>query len=412
MTVLTFPRLSRRAALRIGGLTAAGAFSRGARTALADDVAPIDRGNVAAGKADFQPIAAANEAREDTGEPPLAPSQRVGFAVVALGRLTVEQIIPAFAQTKKCKLAALVSGSPDKLKAIGAQCGLPAESLYSYDDFERIAQNDAVKVIYIVLPNSMHKDFVLRSARIKKHILCEKPMATSIADAKEMIAVCREAAIKLMIAYRCRYQPHHLEIIKRAQSGAYGPIKLIEAINAQNQGDPSQWRLKKALAGGGALPDVGIYCLNAARAVTGEEPVEVTAQMHSTAGDPRFREVEESVTWLMRFPSGALANLSTSYGIHRASSMTVNCDGGGLLLENAFPYKAQRLHIISAVEGKETDTTVQIAAKDHFALEMDHMADCVLNNLVPRTPGEEGLLDMIIMDAIYRSATSRTSVAL
>lgn len=213
-----------------------------------------------------------------------------------------------------------------------------------------------------------------------------------------------------MIAYRCRYQPHHLELIKRAQSGDMGPVKLLEAINAQNQGAPEQWRLRKSLAGGGALPDIGLYCLNAARATIGEEPVEVEAQLHSTPNDPRFREVEESVTWLMRFPSGALANLSTSYGIHRASSMGVHMDGGSLMLDKAFPYKGQRLRLIKADNGLETDTTIEIAPKDHFASEMDHMADCVLGNQKPRTPGEEGLRDMVLMDAIYRAAESRTSV--
>jgi predicted dehydrogenase len=265
-------------------------------------------------------------------------------------------------------------------------------------------------VIYIVLPNSMHKEFVLRAAAAKKHVMCEKPMATSIGDAQAMIKACDEAAVKLMIAYRCRYEPHHLELIKRAQSGDMGPIKLVEAINAQNQGDPEQWRQRKALAGGGSLPDVGLYCLNAARATIGEEPVEIEAQIYSTPNDPRFREVEESVTWLMRFPSGALANLSTSYGIHRASSMAVHLDGGSLMLDKAFPYKGQRLRLIRAENGLETDTTLEIAAKNHFASEMDHMADCVLNNQKPNTPGEGGLRDMVLMDAIYRAAASRTSV--
>jgi predicted dehydrogenase len=237
-------------------------------------------------------------------------------------------------------------------------------------------------------------------------------MATSVADAQAMIAACADAAVKLMIAYRCRYQPHHLELIKRAQSGDLGPIKLLEAINAQNQGDPEQWRLRRALAGGGALPDVGLYCLNAARATIGEEPVEIEAQLHATPNDPRFREVEESVTWLMRFPSGALANLSTSYGIHRASSMAVHLDGGSLMLDKAFPYQGQRLRLIKAQDELETDTTIDVAPKDHFASEMDHMADCVLHNQTPRTPGEEGLRDMRLMEAIYRAAESRTTVKL
>jgi predicted dehydrogenase len=402
-----FADLSRRSML---SLTSAALLASTTRASAADAPKPVDVGGIANGAVKFPPIAAQSEAAGNSDKPSLPAKDRVGFAVVALGRLSVEEILPAFAQTQKCKVTALVSGSPEKLKSVGARYGVSPNSLYSYDDFDRIAQDENVQVIYIVLPNSMHKEFVLRAAAAKKHVMCEKPMATSVADAQAMIKACEDAAVKLMIAYRCRYEPHHLELIRRAQSGDLGPIKLVEAINAQNQGDPEQWRLRKALAGGGSLPDVGLYCLNAARATIGEEPVEIEAQIHSTPNDPRFREVEESVTWLMRFPSGALANLSTSYGIHRASSMAVHLDGGSLMLDKAFPYKGQRLRLIKADNGLETDSTIEVAPKDHFASEMDHMADCVLGNRTPRTPGEEGLRDMVLMDAIYRAAQSRTSV--
>lgn len=402
--------VSRRSLLQsLSSAAVAGAVAS-TRSSAAEAPRPVDIGKVQDGTVKFSPIAAQSEAAANSDRPSLAPKDRVGFAVVALGRLSVEEIMPAFAQTQKCRLTALVSGSPDKLQSLGARYGIANNHLYSYDTFDRIAQDEDVQVVYIVLPNSLHKDVVLRTAAAKKHVLCEKPMATSAADAQQMIDACAQAQVKLMIAYRCRYQPHHLELIKRAQSKELGPIKLIEAINAQNQGDPGQWRLRRAMSGGGALPDVGIYCLNAARAVTGEEPVEIEAQLYSTPNDPRFLEVEESVIWLMRFPSGALANLSTSYGIHRASRMAVNLDGGSLLLDNAFPYQGQRLRLVKADGGLETDTMIQIAPKDHFAAEMDHMADCVLQNRTPRTPGEEGLRDLKLMDAIYRAAESRTSV--
>lgn len=401
------PSLSRRSVLSLSSAAVLSGVAGGRAAAAPAD---IDTGKVSDGSVQFAPIAAESEAAPNSDQRSLPPKDRVGFAVVALGRLSVEEILPAFAQTSKCKLTALCSGSPDKLKTVGARYGVPEQSLYDYDSFDRIAQNEAVQVIYIVLPNSMHKDYVLRAAAAKKHVLCEKPMATSSADAQAMIAACADAKVKLMIAYRCRYEPHHLELIRRAQNGDLGPIKLVEAINAQNQGDPAQWRLRKALAGGGSLPDVGLYCLNAARATIGEEPVEIEAQIHSTKDDPRFREVEESVTWLMRFPSGALANLSTSYGIHRASRMAVNLDRGTLLLDNAYTYQGQRLRLIKAQDKLDTDAFIQVAPKNHFASELDHMADCVLGNLAPRTPGEEGLRDMVLMEAIYRAAETRSAV--
>ncbi|WIW49954.1 Gfo/Idh/MocA family oxidoreductase [Bradyrhizobium sp. 62B] len=372
--------------------------------------APVDTGTTKADEISFPSIVRSSEASEENTKGPLPASDRIGFAVVALGRLSVEQILPAFGQAKKSRLAALVSGSPDKLAVLGRQYGIPREALLGYEDLERLREMEDVKAVYIVLPNSMHKEYVLRSSAIRKHVLCEKPMATSSEDARSMIEACSSAGVKLMIAYRCRYQPHHLEVIRRAQSGDLGPIKLIESINGQNQGDPEQWRLRKALAGGGSLSDVGIYCLNAARAVTGEEPIEVEARIHSTKGDPRFREVEESVAWTMRFPSGALANLSTSYGIHRASRLAVHLDGGNLLLDNAYPYKGQRLTLRRAIDSRETETLIEVSAKDHFALELDHMAECVLDDKQPKTPGEEGLRDMRLMEAIYRSADQRTSV--
>lgn len=400
---------TRRHALQLsaGSLLAAQSIS-----AVHADARPIDRGAVADRQVRFPAILKSSEAGEDDVQGPLPDNERVGFAIVALGRLSVEQILPAFGQCKKAKLAALVSGSPEKLTALGRQYGLKADRLLSYDEFEKLGSANDVRVVYIVLPNALHKGFVVRSAAIGRHVLCEKPMATTTADAEAMIAACDEKQVKLMIAYRCRYQPHHRELIRRVQSGEYGPVKLIEAVNAQNQGDPTQWRLRKELAGGGALPDIGLYCLNAARATIGEEPVEIQAQTSSTPNDPRFREVEESVAWTMRFPSGALASLSTSYGTHRTSRMAVHMDDASLILDHAFPYKGQRLSLVCAQSGLETELAIEVPAKDQFALEMDHMADCVLHNRPPDTPGQEGLRDMRLMAEIYRAAATGTRIAL
>ncbi|WP_200889994.1 Gfo/Idh/MocA family protein [Bradyrhizobium japonicum] len=360
----------------------------------------------------FPAILRANEAGEGDQNGPLPEGQRVGFAVVAMGRLSVEQILPAFAHSRKAKLAALVSGFPEKLHVLGRQYGLGADRLFGYEAFEKLASVDDVRVVYIVLPNSMHKEFVLRSAAIGKHVLCEKPMATNSQDAGTMITACKSENLKLMIAYRCRYQPHHRELIRRVQSHEFGPVKLVEAVNAQNQGDPNQWRLRKALSGGGSLPDIGLYGLNAARATLGEEPVEIQAQLSSTPNDPRFREVEESVVWTMRFPSGALAALSTSYGTHRGSRMAVHMDEASLILDHAFPYHGQRLSLVRARDGLETETIIDVPANDQFALEIDHMADCVLNDRAPDTPGEEGLRDMQLMADVYQAAQSGTRLQL
>jgi predicted dehydrogenase len=407
------PILTRRNMLHAGGVGLAGMALATSARAAASGPSEIDRGSVRDGKVSLPSIHdSKTEASQKPDEPPLPDDQKVGFAVVALGRLTLEEILPALSESKKAKITALVSGSPEKLKAVGAQHNVPANSLYSYDDFDKIAENPDVKAVYIVLPNSMHHEFTLRAAKAGKHVLCEKPMAMNSAEGTEMVAACEGAGVHLMIAYRCQYEPNNRRIIKMARDKEFGDLKLLEAVNGQNQGTPDQWRLKKALAGGGALPDIGLYCLNTIRAITGEEPHEIEAQMWSTPNDPRFTEVEEAVTWLMRFPSGIHATCSTHYGVHKAQTLMAHTPQASVLLENAFAYRGQKLRVSRLEDGVEADNTLVIPAKNQFALEIDHMAECVLTNQRPRTPGEEGVQDHVLMEAIYKAAETRSVVQL
>jgi predicted dehydrogenase len=206
-----------------------------------------------------------SEEDEKAPGPFLAGDQRIGFAIVGLGRLSIDQILPAFGHSKYAKVTALVSGDREKATKIAAQYGVKRSSIYGYADLERLKDNPDVKVIYIVLPNSMHAEYVERGAKIGKHLLCEKPMATSSSEAEKMIAACKAANVKLMIAYRQQYEPHNEALRKLVEEGKLGKLRGFVASNSQQQGDPLQWRLKKALAGGGCLPDVGLYCLNASR---------------------------------------------------------------------------------------------------------------------------------------------------
>jgi len=338
--------------------------------------------------------------------------KRVGFAVLGLGRLSLENILPAFAQAKKARPVALVSGSPDKAKTVAAQYGIKAEAIYSYDKFDEIRNNGEITAVYIFLPNAMHKEFVLRAAKAGKHIVCEKPMATSSADAKEMVEGCRDAARLLMIAYRCQYEPYNRKVIELVRQGKYGTAKLIRAVNVQNMAAPEQWRLKKSMAGGGSLPDVGIYCLNASRYVSGEEPVEIYARVATTPNGLRFREVEETVSFSMRFPSGLIADCGTSYGMHESRRLDVHTEAASFQLENAFAYEGQQFRV-SHQDGKaESIDQIRLGQKDQFALEIDHMADCILNHRKPHSPGEEGTQDHVIMEAIYKSASTNRPVSL
>lgn len=342
----------------------------------------------------------------------LPPDQRVGVAVIGLGTLTIDEVLPALAQGKQSRLAALVSSDPDKALAAARKYGLSEKNVYSYEDFDRIADDSSIDAVYIVLPNSMHAEYTVRAAKAGKHVLCEKPMANTSEECEQMIAACKAAKVKLMIAYRCQFEAHHLEIRRMVQQREFGAVKLIDATNGQNMGDPTQWRLKRALAGGGALPDVGLYCLNTVRFALAEEPLEVIGRTFSTPNDPRFTEVEESVAWQMRFPSGAIANCLTSYGHFEARRTRFFAEEAWFGMDPAFAYNGLRIQLGRALEVGQVVEERRMTEQNQFALEFDHFANCVLNDLEPFTTGEEGLQDVRIIAAIYQSALEGRSVAL
>lgn len=352
--------------------------------------------------------------RESTDAPkPEPPGERVGFAVVGLGRLALEQVLPAFGECKRAKLTALVSGEMEKAREVARRYGVPEKNLYTYQTYDRLRDNPDVDVIYIILPNGMHREYTVRGAQAGKHILSEKPMANNSRECEEMIAACRKAGRKLMIAYRMQYEPYNREVVRMVRAKELGAVKQFTAENTQAMANPEQWRLKKALAGGGALPDIGIYCLNAARFITGEEPVEVRSYIHSTPGDVRFREVEELVSFTLQFPSGMVAHCSTSYDVHNSRRYRVGCSDGWIDLDPAFAYEGLRMKVGrksgEKAEGQEERSLQQ---KNQFALEMDHMAQCVREDKQPHTPGEEGLQDHRLMEAIYEAAQSGRVVKL
>jgi predicted dehydrogenase len=342
----------------------------------------------------------------------LGKDGRLGLAIVGLGRLSLEEIMPALASSKRCRVTALVSGDREKAQRVAAQYDVPESSIYSYDTFDQLRDNPSVHAVYIVLPNALHREFTVRAARAGKHVLCEKPMATTVADCQAMIDACKAADRRLMIAYRIQYEPLNSQVKDWVRDAAVlGTIKLIDMANCQNQSKKNvhQWRHVKALAGGGALPDIGLYCLNTARFLLGEEPVEVSAQQYSAEGDPRFAEVEEAMLWQMRFPSGVRVQCTCSYATFTSKRYRVLGDKGWADMDPAFAYEGLQLKRSRIAE----DTTEFVAPgieqistkhRNQFALEMDHFAECVVSGKQPWTPGEEGLQDQRIMEAIYESA--------
>ena len=337
---------------------------------------------------------------------PDPPGRKLGWAIVGLGSLSINQILPAFAKCEKSRVVAFVSGHPDKANKLALRYGVSPKNIYNYQNYDSIRDNPEVDVIYIVLPNGMHAEYTIRGFQAGKHVLCEKPMANTPADCQGMIDAGRKANRKLMVAYRCRYEPFNQEMIRMARSQELGPLKVILGDTGFHIGDPTQWRLNKALAGGGSMMDIGIYSLQAARYISGEEPTEINAFMYSTPGDEHFKEVEETVMFQLRFPSGVYANCSSSYGYVSQSRFRAVATQGWFELEPGQGYTGLRMRVSRGNMVEE----VKLPEIDHFAAEMDHMSGCVMDNKEPLTPGEEGLRDMKLIMSIYEAARSGKTV--
>jgi predicted dehydrogenase len=336
-----------------------------------------------------------------------SPERRVGFCVIGLGRIS-QHFTAGVRDSSTSQITGLVSGHRDKAEKIAAQFGVPASSIYSYENMDAIRDNKAIDAVYIALPNNMHAEYTIRSAKAGKHVLCEKPMATSVGDAQAMIDACKSAKVHLMIAYRCHYEPSNLQAIKLIRDGVIGKVQVIESAFGFNI-NPGEWRLDKKMAGGGPLLDVGIYSLNACRYLTGEEPADFSAYASTIDHDGRFDQVEENLSWITRFPSGIVASCSTTYGASMDGYYRVHGTKGWLELDTAFAYEGLHLkghyNADSKSGGRGTDIDQPNPERDpmHFKREADHFAQCIRLNLPPSTPGEEGLRDMECMQRIYRS---------
>ncbi|MBD8529832.1 Gfo/Idh/MocA family oxidoreductase [Massilia sp. CFBP 13647] len=363
-------------------------------------------------KVTFPPIETKTEKPEKT-EPPGDPwNERVGIAIVGVGRISVNEMLPAFAQSKHAKPVALVSGDRAKALKIARQYNIPESAVLDYKDYDKLAQMPEVQGVYIALPNSMHAEYTIRAAKAGKHVLCEKPMANTVAECQSMIDACRSAKRKLMIAYRRQYSPLERGLVKMIKDKKLGELREFTSVNSQNMGDPQHWRLKRALAGGGPLPDVGLYCISQARFLSGEEPVEVIGHTWSTPGDARFKEVEESCQFTLRFPSGFVATCSTGYSSHKSQMYRLNGASTWAEMSPAYAYEGNRLRVSRVEQGREQTSELQIEEGNQFARELDHFAQCVRKDKEPHTPGEEGLQDQRIIEAIYASARSGRPVKL
>jgi len=328
--------------------------------------------------------------------------RKLGYAIVGLGGYGLGRIIPQF---QNCQH----SRDPAKVKKVAQEYGVPERGIYSYNDFDRIRDNPDIDIVYICLPVFMHAEYTIRAAQAGKHVMCEKPMAVSSAECEQMIAACRKAGKKLMIGYRSRFEPHNVEAIRLARAGAIGTIRYFRSEHGFVAGDANTWRMKKAQSGGGSLMDIGIYALQAARYTTGEEPVAVFAKETTNRSDPRFREVEDMIDFQLEFPSGAIGSCMSMYSANRNQFVLMG-EKGRIELEPATAYSGQRMWV-----GQERSDKTEVKPPpgpyaNQWVGQLDHMAQCVLQNREPLVPGEEGLCDLRIIEAVYRSAREQKRI--
>lgn len=332
-----------------------------------------------------------------------ASSKPVGYAAIGLGTIS-EIFMRGCEGSSTAKITALVTGHPkEKGEKFAAMYGIPATSIYTYETFDRIRDNKDVDAVYVGLPNGLHREFTVRAAAAGKHVLCEKPMANTSAECREMIDACRKASVKLMIAYRIQYEPLWAEATRMIRAGDIGEIESFQGgfFNQQRAG---AWRLNRKLAGGGPIFDLGVYPLNAIRTITGEEPKTFAAVMGTREAGDRFAEVEQSMEWTMKFPSGIIASCSCSYGARAPGYLRVNGSNSSLLFEPAFNYDGLRLRGQTA--GKPVDIASPHKHPYMFTIQAEHFAHCIRSNEPPRSPGEDGLKDLLAIEAIYKAAGS------
>ncbi len=327
------------------------------------------------------------------------PERKLGWALVGLGSLSTNQIAPALLKTQFSQLTAVVTGTPQKGAKWREKYGLTEKQVYDYAGFDRIIDDPNIDVVCIVLPNGMHHEFTLRAAKAGKHVFCEKPMANTAQECREMIAACDTAKKYLGMGYRCQREAHHVEAMRFAREKVFGEVKHVDAGFGFKIGDPKQWRLNAKLAGGGALMDVGVYALQACRYLIGEEPSEISA-FETKTDKVKFAQVDETIQWMMKFPSGRTAACTTTYGFGGLNFFTATAERGRFGMDPAYTY--------GGLKGWTSDPTLPLdfANTDHFVTQMDAFSEAILTNKPFEPSGVDGLRDLLAIEAIYQSVAS------
>lgn len=327
--------------------------------------------------------------------------KRVGIALIGLGNYSTNQLAPALQETKTAYLAGIVTGSMDNEREWIEKYDIPKGNIYNYENFDDIASNRDIDIVYVVLPNSMHKEYTIRAANAGKHVICEKPMALNAQECIEMISACRENGVGLSIGYRLHHEPHTQEIMRLGQEKVFGNVLHISCGAAWRNTSFDRWHWQKEM-GGGAMMDMGVYPLQASRYVTGEEPVSVTAQTFVTRPG-RFEGVDEVTTFQLEFPGGTVASLDT--GFH------ANFDYLYAFAEKGW-FELRPFSQYGGITGRSSQGAISFPEINQQAAHMDEAAENFMAGLPVRVPGEEGLRDMLLVDAVKESIRTGRKVLL
>ncbi|PZX56706.1 Gfo/Idh/MocA family protein [Algoriphagus chordae] len=326
-------------------------------------------------------------------------------AIMGLGSYGT-RVAEAIQETKRTKLVGVISGTPSKVEAWKTKYGIPAKNCYNYENFDAIKDNPDIDAVYVITPNALHKDQVIRVAKAGKHAICEKPMAVNAADGQAMVDACKAAGVQLLIGYRMHFEPNTLEVIRMRKAGEFGTPLFFQGLSGFIIGDPGQWRLQKSLSGGGAMMDIGIYSINGARYMLGEEPIWVTAQ--ETKNNPeKFKEgIDETIQFQMGFPSGAVASCLSTYSMNNLDKFFLNGTKGYAEMQPSTGY--------GPIKGKTNKGPLDKPHVTHQAVQMDEMAAILFDGKKPEVPvnGEEGVKDMKIIDAIFKAVKTGEKVSL
>lgn len=324
-------------------------------------------------------------------------------AIMGLGSYGT-RVAEAMKDCKRAKLVGVISGTPSKVATWREKYGIPEKNCYNYENFDEIKNNPDIDAVYVITPNSLHKPYSIRVAKAGKHVICEKPMALNAAEGREMVAAAKAAGVHLMVGYRMHFEAKTLDIVQKQRAGEFGKTLFFQGLSGFIIGDPTQWRLNRELAGGGAMMDIGVYSINGSRYMLGEEPLWVTAQ--EVKNDPvKFKEgVDETITFQLGFPSGAIASCLSTYSMNNLDKFFLNGTKGFAEMQPSTGY--------GPIKAWTNKGPIEAEHITHQTTQMDEMAAIILDGKKPLIPvdGEEGLRDLVIVDAIYEAVKTGKKV--